>query len=338
MSNIHSQFDLGSLNTLRLASAAQHFVRAETVTAVADAIAWARAENESVHVLGGGSNVLLPEQIHGLVLQPALRGIELMRDDGRFVDLRVGAGESWHEFVLWCAERGLHGLANLALIPGSVGAAPIQNIGAYGVEVSDSIIAVEVISTANGLSESLSAEACRFAYRDSLFKRKAGRHLIVLNVIFRLDRDAPVCCDYPSLAAYLGTSEVDHESVLKAVMAIRQSKLPDPNVEPNVGSFFKNPWVNIDQATALAARFPALPQQQLADRVKLSAAWMIDALGWRGQEREGVRVHDQHALVVVNRSATTLAPVLSLADEIAGSVVQHFDVALEREPVILGAQ
>lgn len=338
MSNIRPQFDLGSLNTLRLASAAQHFVRADTAAAVSAAVGWARAENEPVHVLGGGSNVLLPEQIQGLVLQPALKGIELLRDDGRFVDLRVGAGESWHDFVLWCAERGFHGLANLALIPGSVGAAPIQNIGAYGIEVSDSIITVDVMSPTTGVPDSLSAEACRFAYRDSLFKQPEGRDLIVLTVTFRLDRAAPVRCEYPSLAAYLGSGDVDHQSVLRAVMAIRQSKLPDPNVEPNVGSFFKNPWVDVDQATKLAARFPALPQQQSTDRVKLSAAWMIDALGWRGQEREGVRVHDQHALVVVNRSATTLAPVLALADEIAGSVMQHFDVALEREPVILGGQ
>ncbi len=334
---VSASVSLAALNTLRLPATADWFAPIGNVEELQAVLSFARNRGLAVLPLGEGSNVVLSDHIPGLVLHMVNRGIQLRRDDGERVCLRVPAGENWHDLVVWCCDQGLHGLENLALIPGSVGAAPVQNIGAYGVELSERVQGVEVVNTGSGKADYLSAADCCFGYRTSLFKHAEGTDLLITAVDLVLDRRAPVHAEYPSLQAALGDMIPTHRQVMEAVMAVRRRRLPDPVIAPNVGSFFKNPVVGFDVAAALLAQHPNLPNYPAeACRVKLSAAWMIDQLGWRGKEQGGVAVSDAHSLVLVNRTATTSRAVLALAQAIYDSVLEHFGVALSMEPTILG--
>jgi UDP-N-acetylmuramate dehydrogenase len=248
----------------------------------------------------------------------------------------------WHDFVLWTLSRGLCGLENLALIPGTVGAAPIQNIGAYGVEVRERIHAVEAFDRSNGAMARLDNAACNFAYRDSLFKRDPERY-VVTAVEFALPRTPSLRVDYAGLGeelAAMGVSDPTPSQVADAVIRIRRRKLPDPAVLGNAGSFFKNPIVPVAQAEALQAEHPSLPvfRGSSEDTRKLSAAWLIDQCGWKGHREGDAGVAPSHALVLVNHGNATGAQLLDLARRIAGSVRERFGVAIEPEPRIVGAR
>ena len=328
--------DLSAFNTLGLEATAERLLIINTQADLDDALQAARSSGP-ITVLGGGSNVVLQPSLLGTVLLIQMRERSLRADDGRIATVRAGAGENWHEFVLWCHHQGLHGLANLALIPGSVGAAPIQNIGAYGVEVAERIRAVHVTDRWTGERRQLSRDDCAFSYRDSIFKRPDGAQWVVTAVDFTLDREAPVEASYPSLRARLKDAELTHDAVLAAVISIRRERLPDPVVTPNVGSFFKNPVVSQADADTLALRAAGLPVYPASPGyAKLSAAWLIDQLGWRGIERDGVKVSDDHALVLVGCGATSAAPWCALAADIVSSVKDAFGVHLEWEPQLLG--
>ena len=328
---------LSRFNTLRVESEADYASCAASLQELKEAVSRAIASDRQITILGGGSNVLLSPRISGHVIRMAITGIALLSDDGRQVRLRVGAGENWHAFVVWCHHQGFHGLANLALIPGTVGAAPIQNIGAYGVEVAPWIAAVHVLDRRTGECETLGADACGFAYRESVFKRPEGSHWIIHAVEFRLDREAEPSMHYPALAERLAQAEPSHDAVLASVMSIRQSRLPDPTIEPNVGSFFKNPIILEDDRDRLREKWPQMPTFPGPEGGhKIPAAWLIDQLGWRGVERDGVAVSERHALVLVGRGAVSAEAYLALADEIAESVRATFGIALEREPQVIG--
>ena len=332
-----ASFSLSCFNTLRLTSTAQWFARVESLTDLQNLLQWARARNLPVLPLGEGSNVVLQAHLPGLVLKVAIKGILLQRDDGGQVRLRVAAGENWHEFVAWCTEQGCYGLENLALIPGSVGAAPVQNIGAYGVEVADWIVGVEAIDAHTSEVVYLTAQECQFSYRWSVFKDKQGRSLIITAVDFQLNRNAPVEASYPTLTAALTAKDPSHQDVFNAVIKVRSDRLPNPAKTANVGSFFKNPLVAKNVAKKLHLQFPQLPQYETDSAlVKLSAGWMIEDLGWRGKARDGVAVSEAHSLVLVNRTATSSVAVLGLAAEIQQSVLKKFGVELVLEPEILG--
>lgn len=328
--------DLTALNTLQLAATAQRLV---TVTSQeqlrAELVQPATAV--PINVLGGGSNVILHETLPGTTVLMNIMGREVLSDDGRHVIVRAGAGENWHEWVLWCHHRGFHGLANLALIPGSVGAAPIQNIGAYGVEVAQCIQAVHAMHRETGESAVLPPQQCKFRYRDSVFKHPQGEGWIITAVDFALDRGAPVEANYPTLRARLSEAELTHDAVLASVIAIRRERLPDPVITPNVGSFFKNPVISQHDVDILRQNFPEVPVYPGPDAgMKVSAAWLIDQLGWRGQERGGVRVSNDHALVLEGCGASSALPWLSLAEAISGSVEDAYGVSLELEPRVMG--
>ena len=328
--------DLTALNTLQLAATAQRLV---TVTSQeqlrAELVQPATAV--PINVLGGGSNVILHETLPGTTVLMNIMGREVLSDDGRHVIARAGAGENWHEWVLWCHHRGFHGLANLALIPGSVGAAPIQNIGAYGVEVAQCIQAVHAMHRETGESAVLPPQQCEFRYRDSVFKHPQGEGWIITAVDFALGRGAPVEANYPTLRARLSEAELTHDAVLASVIAIRRERLPDPVITPNVGSFFKNPVISQHDVDILRQNFPEVPVYPGPDAgVKVSAAWLIDQLGWRGQERGGVRVSNDHALVLEGCGASSALPWLSLAEAISGSVEDAYGVSLELEPRMMG--
>ena len=312
---------------------------------VADAAALpgvlARHAGDAPMLLGGGSNLLFAGNPPGAVIALATRGIA-MTEDGEVAIVRADAGATWHEFVLWTLRHGLCGLENLALIPGTVGAAPIQNIGAYGVEVRERIRAVEAFNRRDGAMVRLDNAACGFAYRDSLFKRDPER-FVVTAVEFALPRTPALRLDYAGIGeelAAMGVADPTPSQVADAVIRIRRRKLPDPAVLGNAGSFFKNPIVPAVQAEALHARHPSLPTFRGNDdgTRKLSAAWLIDQCGWKGHREGDAGVAASHALVLVNHGHATGMQLLDLARRIAASVRERFGVDIEPEPRIVGAK
>ena len=329
--------DLGQLNTLKVSARAERLVTVTCVEELVAALSDIPADSP-VHILGGGSNVILHDTLPGTTILIAIKQRTVLSQLGDTVIVRGGAGENWHEWVLWCHHNAFHGLANLALIPGSVGAAPIQNIGAYGVEVEQFIQAVHVIHRRTGECEVLSPKDCDFRYRDSVFKHERGKEWIITAVDFMLSADAPVQADYPTLRARLRDAELTHDAVLASVMSIRRERLPDPVITPNVGSFFKNPIVPPEVADGLRQGHPEIPVFPAdGEQVKISAAWLVDQLGWRGEERSGVRVSADHALVLEGRGAESAAPWLTIAEAIHDSVLDAYGVSLEIEPRVIGS-
>ncbi|MEC7095103.1 MAG: UDP-N-acetylmuramate dehydrogenase [Pseudomonadota bacterium] len=338
MLEVEANFQLGSLNTLKLECIAERYALVSTSVELQEALSEARLRSANINVLGGGSNLILNRYLPGMTIHMGLKGRELLEESADDVVVRLQAGEEWHETVLWANAEGYFGLENLALIPGSVGAAPVQNIGAYGVEIAQMIEFVHVVDSRNGHLRGLTAAQCCFSYRDSLFKTPEGKHLIITAVDLRLSKRPVVNTSYPALREVVPVDAATPSDVLAAVVAIRQSKLPDPGVEANVGSFFKNPIVDCVTAEHMKAEYPDMPQYPVdANTVKLSAAWMIDQLGWRGVEECGVSVSEKHALVVINKSARYASEVIEFTNKITYSVSEKYSVSLDREPELVGS-
>ncbi|MEC7492247.1 MAG: UDP-N-acetylmuramate dehydrogenase [Pseudomonadota bacterium] len=338
MLEVEANFQLGSLNTLKLECIAERYALVSTSVELQEALSEARLRSANINVLGGGSNLILNRYLPGMTIHMGLKGRELLEESADDVVVRLQAGEEWHETVLWANAEGYFGLENLALIPGSVGAAPVQNIGAYGVEIAQMIESVHVVDSRNGHLRGLTAAQCCFSYRDSLFKTPEGKHLIITAVDLRLSKRPVVNTSYPALREVVPVDAATPSDVLAAVVAIRQSKLPDPGVEANVGSFFKNPIVDCVRAEHMKAEYPDMPQYPVdANTVKLSAAWMIDQLGWRGVEECGVSVSEKHALVVINKSARYASEVIEFTNKITHSVSEKYSVSLDREPELVGS-
>lgn len=333
--------DLRHLNSFGVAARAGWFARCTDMEQLREALQRCPAPPL---VLGGGSNLLLAADPEMPVLQPDLRGIRVDDLDSNRVQVSVAAGEPWDALVQHCCDAGLWGLENLALIPGTAGAAPVQNIGAYGVELAEHLRWVEAIELRGGASHRLPASALGFGYRDSRFKREPGVWLIT-RIGLELRREGSPRLDYAGVADALQAAGAELAAlrpgdVAEAVRALRRSKLPDPAVLGNAGSFFKNPEVDSTIAAALRARWPQLPvfPAGRAGRSKLSAAWLIEAAGMKGLRRGDAGVSANHALVLVNHGAATGAAVLGLAREVAAAVRARFDIALEPEPIIVGAR
>lgn len=341
---VASDFNLQPFNTLAIPSRAEYFLQVRSLEELNGALTWAGERGIPVHILGGGSNIILRGYIAGLTIQMHIMGREVINGTGNEeegVRIRVGAGENWHDFVVWCLAKEYHGLENLALIPGTVGAAPVQNIGAYGVEIAQWVERVEGIELASGESFALSAEECRFSYRDSLFKMDIGKRRIITHVLFDLQRTYAPNLHYPALAMELKGKPETARNTFAAVCRIRTSKLPDPNLLPNCGSFFKNPIVTKAHFDDLCDEYPQMPSYGVSGQSeqsyrKLAAGWLIDQAGWRGQSRFGVSVHHAQALVLTNVNRCDAHAILALADAIRESVQRRFAVTLELEPQILG--
>jgi len=331
--------DLSSFNTLGLPAQTDAYVRYRERAELEQLSALA-ARYQRVLVLGGGSNVVLPDRVPGLVIGVRSRGIRLVDEspDGWLIEAE--AGENWHGFVQHCLRAGWPGLENLALIPGTVGAAPVQNIGAYGVELDQrfhSLLAWDI--TEQRLVEMCPAD-CRFSYRDSFFKHEpAGRWMIVA-VRFWLPRRWTPALAYPDLKRHPGLSrDITPQAVFDAVCEIRRSKLPDPAELGNAGSFFKNPVVTAAQCDALRQRYPDLAAYPQPDGKswKLASGWMIDRAGWKGRRMGPVGTHERQALVLVNHGGATADDVERLAGAIKADVMEKFGVPLEQEPVAIPA-
>jgi len=290
-------------------------------------------------VLGGGSNIVLRGDFAGIVVKVEIVGRRLVGEDADAWYVEAGAGESWHEFVRWTLAQGWPGLENLSLIPGTVGAAPIQNIGAYGLEMAERFHALEAVSLNDGERRVFDREACRFGYRDSTFKQEAADRFLITAVTFRLPKRWSPVTGYAELARELaarGLAAPTPLDVSDAVMAIRRRKLPDPARIGNAGSFFKNPVVDAATLARLAAEHPGLPHYPQPDgREKLAAGWLIDRCGWKGRDLGPVGAYEQQALVLVNRGGATGSDVRRIAEAIQADVRAKFGVALEPEPVFV---
>jgi len=328
--------DLQALNTFGLRARARWFCVVNSESDLQEGLQFAEKKSLPVFVLGGGSNILLRADVPGLVLHMQMKGIQLLSQEQGVVDVEAACGENWHGFVSHCLMQGWHGLENLALIPGSVGAAPIQNIGAYGVEVCERIFSVTVFNTESGKTETLGAAQCGFGYRDSVFKRQYKGSRIVLRVVFRLHSTAVVNVSYAALGQALENNPTPSPAdVFAAVSAIRRGRLPDPQELGNAGSFFKNPVISSAQFAALQQRFPDLPGYGVAGDagaiVKVPAAWLIERAGWKGRRLGQAGVYARQSLVLVNHGAASAQDIVGLARAIMADVENLFAIALEPE-------
>lgn len=331
---------LKSLNTFGMDARARDFCRLDALSELPALLDSPAYRAGPVLWLGGGSNLLFTRDYPGLVVKLELRGVRLLEESGEDVIVEAAAGENWHDFVLHTLEQGWYGLENLSLIPGTVGASPIQNIGAYGVEAKDHIHQVVCADLERGGAElTLSKADCRFGYRDSVFKHEAAGRLLVTAVRFRLSRAPRLRTGYGDIQQELdaaGIAAPTPQDVSDAVIRIRSSKLPNPAELGNAGSFFKNPVLPAEQVQALLARHPTLPHYPAADgKVKLAAGWLIDQCGLKGHRDGDAGVHARQALVLVNYGAASGEQMRALADKVRAEVRQRFGVELEPEPIVL---
>jgi UDP-N-acetylmuramate dehydrogenase len=330
---------LRALNTFGVQAHARRLVRVDDAAQLAQALEIASSAGTPL-VLGAGSNVLFAGDVDATVLLLRTRGAEVLGESGGATVVQAQAGEPWDAFVRWSLAQGLGGLENLALIPGSVGASPVQNVGAYGVEMRECFEGLDALDLSSGARRAFSPADCEFGYRDSVFRRRTGRRWLIERVRFRLEREPRLRLDYGEIREELarrGIASPGPCDVADAVSAIRRRKLPDPATLGNAGSFFKNPVVEPAIADALRDRHPAMPSWAASAGVKLSAGWLIEQCGWKGRREGDAGVHAAHALVLVNHGAATGAQILALARGIRASVLEHFGVALEPEPLVVGA-
>ncbi|WP_422465649.1 UDP-N-acetylmuramate dehydrogenase [Endozoicomonas sp. ALC013] len=333
---IFDNYSLVERNTLGLPSTARYYAEANTVAELQSALAFARQKQLPVIPLGGGSNVVLGDFLDALVVHVNLKGKTVLSRDQDCVRVRAEAGENWHEFVLWSLDNQAYGLENLSLIPGNVGAAPIQNIGAYGVELTDSFVSLEAMNLESGQVEYFDRQSCRFGYRDSVFKREKRDQYIIVAVTLDLDATLKPNLGYGQLgdllARRLGDQAPSALDISRAVCDIRREKLPDPSEVGNAGSFFKNPEVSKSEMDRLKQEYPNIVAYPLGQNWKLAAGWLIDQAGLKG-EREGcVGTYQKQALVLVNHGGATGRDVLSFSRQVQQKVNEKFGVQLEREP------
>ncbi|OQA32294.1 MAG: UDP-N-acetylenolpyruvoylglucosamine reductase [Betaproteobacteria bacterium ADurb.Bin341] len=333
-----SNFSLLDLNTLRLPARAAQYLRIEQTAQLL-----ALPPHQQRFIFGGGSNLVLLGDVDGLVLHVALMGRRLVTEDAEAWYVEASAGENWHDFVLWTLAQGWPGLENLVLIPGTVGATPVQNIGAYGLEAGERIHQVRAIDLDSGTERVFNQADCQFVYRNSIWKRE-GWHLtgksLITSVVFRLPKAWQANCGYADVAIELAERQIQSptaQQIAEVIIALRQRKLPDPALLPNAGSFFENPIVDADFAQKLALTHPDLPRYPQADgRVKLAAGWLIEQAGWKGRQLGPVGMYEKQALVLVNRGGACAQDLLALMAAVREDVARGFGLTLEPEPVFVG--
>ncbi|OII56038.1 UDP-N-acetylenolpyruvoylglucosamine reductase [Pseudomonas putida] len=329
------QVSLKPYNTFGIDVKARYFTQAHDDQEVRLALAQAQQGGVPVLVIGGGSNLLLTRDIDALVLHMASRGRRVLSDDGERIVVEAEAGEPWHPFVQWTLAQGYCGLENLSLIPGTVGAAPMQNVGAYGVEIKDVFVGLTALDRETGELRDFGLAECTFGYRDSLFKRNPGRWLI-LRVRFALSRTLQAHLDYGPVRQRLaeqGVTEPTAQAISEAICSIRREKLPDPAELGNAGSFFKNPVVSAELVERIRAQYPGVVAYPQANgQVKLAAGWLIEQAGWKGHREGDAGVHRLQSLVLVNYGQASGAQMHALARRIQANILERFGVELEMEP------
>lgn len=335
MLTIQSNVSLKSYNTFGIDVTTRYLVEVDNDQDIQTLFQLPDIQTLPKLILGGGSNLLLTQDFNGLVIKINIKGIETVKEDQDHVWLRVGAGENWHEFVMYCVERGLGGIENLSLIPGTIGAAPMQNIGAYGVEIKDTFDRLEAVDISTGIKRIFTNADCHFGYRDSVFKNEVKGQYIISNVQFRLDKNPVFHVSYGDIQKTLeqmGVKELTIKAISEAVIKIRRSKLPDPAEIGNAGSFFKNPEIPASRYEILKSEYPEIPGYIINEEtVKVPAGWLIEQCGWKGKRFGNIGVHTRQALVLVNYGGGKGLEIKQLAEKIQTSVAERFGIHLHTE-------
>jgi UDP-N-acetylmuramate dehydrogenase len=336
---IQENISLKQYNTFRIDVKARYFSAFKNVNELTEVVNLKSQISNFKLILGGGSNILFTKDVDGLVLKNEISGIEQIKEDDEFVFLRAGAGVNWHAFVMHCVEKNLGGVENLSLIPGNIGASSMQNIGAYGVEIKDVFEELEAYHINDKAVVTFSNAACEFGYRESVFKRKFKNQFVILNVTYKLRKQPKFNTSYGAINQELelmGVKELSVQNISQAVINIRSSKLPDPKVIGNAGSFFKNPEVSAEKFQTLQQQFSSIVGYDLPNgHVKLAAGWLIEQCGWKGYRKGDAGCHAKQALVLVNYGNAAGKDIYNLSEEILQSVQEKFGVELEREVNIL---
>ncbi|HIA06934.1 MAG TPA: UDP-N-acetylmuramate dehydrogenase [Flavobacteriales bacterium] len=331
---VQENVSLKRLNSFGIDASARYFVEVADQEEVAAFVSEPHFADQPLLILGGGSNLLLRHNFEGVVLKVGFSGIELLLEDNDHYYLEVGAGENWHGLVMHCVANGYAGIENLSLIPGNVGAAPMQNIGAYGVELQDVFEKLEATEIRSGEYREFSIDECQFRYRDSVFKNELQGKYVITSVTLRLSKSAQLNTSYGAIEEELeamNIGEVDINSISQAVINIRNSKLPDPDVLGNAGSFFKNPIISEEEFLQLRSEYSDVVSYPADTGVKIAAGWLIDQCGWKGKRIGNAGVHENHALVLANYGNATGDEIYKLSEEILNSVRTKFKITLERE-------
>ncbi|HRN40967.1 MAG TPA: UDP-N-acetylmuramate dehydrogenase [Vicingus sp.] len=333
---IKHHISLKPFNTFSIDVTTNSFVEVNTVQELKEVLS---QNKEEILIIGGGSNILFTQDFSGLVIKNSIKGIDVIFENENEIILNVGAGENWHDFVMFCVENNYAGIENLSLIPGTVGASPMQNIGAYGVEVKDVILNVEALKISDLSIHQFSNSACEFDYRSSIFKTTEKGKYFITAVQFKLSKKPAINSSYGAIEdelKSLGVFKPSIKDISKAVINIRKSKLPDPKEIGNSGSFFKNPVVDLNKKNELLAKYPSMPYYpQKNGTFKLAAGWLIETLGWKGKRIENYGVHEKQALVLVNYGGASGSQIYNLSEEIISTIRKSFGIELEREVNIL---
>ena len=338
MSNILNNYSLKNHNTFGVAAKAKYFASFSSEDQLVELLKDNICKTEPLFILGGGSNILLTQDFDGLVLANNIKGIEIITEDEKSTSIAVGAGEIWHDFVLWSIQKNLSGIENLALIPGLVGASPMQNIGAYGVEVKDVITKVSYIEIESGNQKSFTNSECNFSYRNSIFKDELKGRVVITEVVYKLSKTPLNNTKYGAITDELKrlNKEPSPKNIAQAVINIRSSKLPDPKVLGNSGSFFKNPIIETTQFEKLQKDFPEMVGYKVSEKkTKIAAGWLIDNAGLKGSRKADAGVHKNQALVLVNYGNASGSEIIDLAKEIQEVVKEKYGIQIEPEVNIL---
>ncbi len=346
--NIAEHVSLKNLTTFKIGGNARFFVAVKSIEELQEAVSFARSQQLSIFILGGGSNVLMSDNgFLGLVIKIEIMGIERVEKSSETYELIAGAGEEWDGFVEYAVKEGLHGLENLSYIPGNVGAAPVQNIGAYGSEVKDTLLWVEALNNETGQLQKFSNEQCQFAYRDSFFKKSEGKKYTIVRVAFLLSKKGTLNTHYKDITEYIKSNvvtDISLRSVRDIVVSIRKAKLPDVKEVGTAGSFFKNPIISKAQYEKLLIKYPELPSYPMkttieyatGDNIKVPAAWILDTVcGFKGFREGEVGVYKNQALVLVNFGNAKAQNIIELAEKMIACVKEKTEIELEKEVQII---
>ncbi|MEE3113005.1 MAG: UDP-N-acetylmuramate dehydrogenase [Bacteroidota bacterium] len=324
-------YSLKNYNSFRVNHKANFFLKIENNKSLINFLSDKKFKNEKKLIIGGGSNILFTKDYEGVILYSCIKGIHILEENDNHIKVKVGSGENWDDFVKFCVSKHWYGIENLSLIPGSVGAVPIQNIGAYGVEVKDYIYDVNGIDLNNNTKKTYSNKSCDFEYRDSIFKRELKNIFFVTEVTFILNKNKKFTLDYSELKN-INSQNLTIQNVRDKIIEIRNSKLPDPKLLANAGSFFKNPVINIKIAKKIKEKYNDFKYYQINESmVKISAAWLIEKSGWKGHKEKNIGVYNKHALVLVNYSSENGKDIKILSKKIKENVLEKFNVTLEKE-------
>ena len=337
--NVIENYPLIKLNTFGIDVKAKYFTSINTVNELIEIKKSEKFKDHELLILGGGSNILFTKDFNGLVILNNIKGKEIVDQNDDSIILKIGAGENWHELVMYCVDNGWGGIENLSLIPGNTGTAPMQNIGAYGVEIKETFVELEALEISSGKIVKFSNSECEFGYRESVFKNKMKNKYIILNITLELNKNPILNINYGDVKAILETKKIETpkiKDVSNAIISIRQRKLPDPKKIGNSGSFFKNPIIDINLLKLIEEKYPNVVSYKINENeFKIAAGWMIEIAGWKGKRFNNFGVHEKQALVLVNYGLANGMEIFNLSEKIILDIKDKFGITLEREVNII---